>query len=287
MKSFPVYCIESYPDHTKNKGEFYMTKLEDLVRDFKGIDQSHSHSFYMVMYVKNGSGTHTIDFVSYPIQANQLFFLTPGQVHNWVLAPETEGYTLFFEANFFSTFYTQRLGEYAFFHTNQHAPVLNIVNENLKFEQLFTEAFQEFTDTKPNRNDVFLAQLFILLENINRHYESLQNPEINAQFFKIRQFEDLMNQHFLEKKEIKDYADLMHISPNYLNAVCKNFLNKTASQMLHERLVVEAKRLLTHSKLSIKEIVYHLGFNDTSYFTRFFKKLTNKTPVEFRKEFKS
>jgi AraC family transcriptional regulator, transcriptional activator of pobA len=286
-KSFPVYCIESYPNHSKNKGDFYMTKLEDLVKEFKGIDQSHSHSFYMVMYVKKGSGTHTIDFVTYSITANQLFFLTPGQVHNWALEPETEGFALFFEANYFSTIYNQRLAEYAFFHTNLHSPLLQIDKENLIFNQLFTEAFQEFSDLKPNRNDVFLAHLFILLENINRHYESLQNPEITVQFSKIRQFEDFMNKYFLEKKEIKDYADLMNISPNYLNAICKNFLNKTASQLLHERLIVEAKRLLTHSNLSIKEIVFHLGFNDASYFTRFFKKLTNKTPVEFRKEYNS
>lgn len=285
-KSFPVYCIESYPDYSKNKGDFYMAKLEDLVRDFKGIDKSHSHSFYMVMYVKNGSGSHTIDFITYPIVANQLFFLTPGQVHNWALAPETEGFTLFFEANFFSTIYPQRLNDYAFFHSNQHSPLLQIEKGNLIFNQLFTEAFLEFSDLKPNRNDVFLAQLFIILENANRHFESLQNQEITGQFFKIRQFEEFMNRYFLEKKEIKDYADLMNISPNYLNALCKNFLNKTASQMLHERLIVEAKRLLTHSKLSIKEIVFHLGFNDTSYFTRFFKKNTKKTPVEFRKEYK-
>lgn len=286
-KSFPVYCIESYPDHSKNKGDFYMAKLEDLVKDFKGIDQSHGHSFYMVMYVKNGSGTHTIDFVTYPIQANQLFFLTPGQVHNWALAPGTEGFTLFFEANFFSTIYTERLMEYAFFHTNQHSSLLQIENNNLVFNQLFNEAYQEFSDLKPNRNDVFLAHLFIILENVNRQYESLQNPEITGQYFRVRQFEEFMNKYFLEKKEIKDYADLMNISPNYLNALCKNFLNKTASQMLQERLLVEAKRLLTHTPLSIKEIVFHLGFNDTSYFTRFFKKLTNKTPVEFRKEFKN
>jgi len=108
-----------------------------------------------------------------------------------------------------------------------------------------------------------------------------------CKYFKIRQFEELINLHFIEKKEIKDYADMMNITPNYLNALCKTFLNKTASLLLQERLLVESQRLLTHTDLSIKEIVFQLGFNDTSYFTRFFKKLSSKTPIEFRKLFEN
>ena len=286
VKSFPVYCIESYPDHAKNKGDFYMTKLEDLVKDFKGIDQSHGHNFYMVMYVKQGSGTHTIDFKTYAIRENQLYFLTPGQVHNWDLSPDTEGFTLFFESNFFSSLYTQRLFDYPFYHTNQHKPLLQLDNEGIVFNNLFINAFHEFSDSKPNRNEVFLAHLFLILENASRYFENQQNSELNGQYFKIRQFEELMNKNFIEKKEIKDYAEMMNISPNYLNALCKNFLNKTASQLLQERLLIEAQRLLTHTELSIKEIVFQLGFNDTSYFTRFFRKLTTKTPLDFRKNHK-
>ncbi|MDZ7897454.1 MAG: AraC family transcriptional regulator [Arcicella sp.] len=280
---FPVYCIESYPDHSKNKGDFYMAKLEDLVNDFKGIDQSHSHSFYMVMYVRQGSGTHTIDFKTYEVNSNQLYFLTPGQVHNWDLSADTEGFTLFFEANYFSSLYAHRLFDYPFYHTNQHKPLIQLENEINIFDTFFVDAFHEFTTQKPNRSEVFLAQLFIILENASRHYGDQRSPELMGQYHKIRQFEELVNRHFIEKKEIKDYAEMMNISPNYLNSLCKIFLNKTASQLLQERLLIESQRLLTHTELSIKEIVFQLGFNDTSYFTRFFKKITSRTPLEFRK----
>ncbi|MES2519402.1 MAG: helix-turn-helix transcriptional regulator [Bacteroidota bacterium] len=282
-KSFPVYCIESYPDQSKNKDDFYMTKLEDLVQDFKNIDQSHSHSFYMVMYIRKGSGTHTIDFKTYQIAPNQLYFLTPGQVHNWELSPDSEGFTLYFETNYFSSLYPQRLFKYPFYHTNQQKPLLQLESNVVFFDNIFQEAFQEFATQKPRRNEVFLSYLFLILENANRCYDDLQNPELYGQYFKIRQFEELINLHYITKKEIKDYADMMNITPNYLNALCKTFLNKTASLLLQERLLIEAQRLLTHTDLSIKEIVFQLGFNDTSYFTRFFRKLTAQTPIEFRK----
>lgn len=282
-KPFPVYCIESYPDQSKNKDDFYMAKLENLVMDFKGIDQSHSHDFYMIMFLRQGKGTHTIDFKTYQINDNQLYFLTPGQVHNWDLSPDSQGFTLYFEANYFCSLYAHRLFNYPFYHSNQNKPLLQLDGSEPIFDYLFTEAFQEFSNSKPNRNEVFLAQLFLILENASRYYENQQSPELNGQYFRIRQFEELMNKHFIEKKEIKDYAEMMNISPNYLNALCKNFLHKTASQLLQERLLIEAQRLLTHTELSIKEIVFQLGFNDTSYFTRFFRKLTTKTPLEFRR----
>jgi AraC family transcriptional regulator, transcriptional activator of pobA len=126
------------------------------------------------------------------------------------------------------------------------------------------------------------AYLFLILEYAHRFYKPEQISELHGHYRKIRQFEELVNQYFIQDREVRSFAQRMHLSPNYLNAICKTYLNKTASQLIQERVLVEAQRLLTHTSMSIKEISYHLHFKDTSYFSRFFRKMTGRSPIEFK-----
>lgn len=279
----PALCIESYPDNSREANGFYIAKLESLIKKFESINSAHSHTFYMVMYIYQGSGKHHIDFKTHDISPNQLYFLTPGQVHYWELSADIQGFVLFFEASYFSAIYPKRLFEYDFYHTNQQKPTLHLQSNILLFYTLFESAFMEFLANKPNRNNVFFSYLFLILENANRYFDSQHSTIIQGQYHRIKEFEKLIDLYYIEKKTITDYAELMSISPNYLNSLCKLYLNKTASTLLQERILIEAKRLLIHSNISIKEIVFRLGFNDESYFIRFFKKFTSQTPLDFRK----
>lgn len=279
--SVPVYKIQSFPRHEPD-GLFYMTRLEKLVQEFKGIDKPHSHTFYLVMWLMQGSGTHTIDFRTYPIAPHQLYFLTPGQVHSWELSPDTRGYNLFIDANFFRGRFGNRLQQYPFFHSHQHQPLLEVIDQQSLFSDLFTYAYAEYEHRLPNRADVFLSFVHILLETANRLYNQQWVGTDTHLYDRIRQYEDLIEQQFLTIREVSAYADQMSLTPNHLNHICKKVLGKTASQLLHERTVIEAQRLLTHTAQSIKEIGFQLGFEDASYFVRFFKKHTGQTPVEFR-----
>ncbi len=279
--SVPVYKIQSFPRHEPD-AFFYMTRLEKLVQDFKGIDKSHSHTFYLVMWLAQGSGTHTIDFRTYTIAPNQLYFLTPGQVHSWALSPDTRGYNLFIDANFFRGRFGNRLQQYPFFHSHQHQPLLEAGDKRTFFSDLFTYAYEEYEQRQPNRPDVFLSFVHILLETANRLYNQQLIGTDTHLYDRIRHYEHLIENQFLTIQSVRAYAEQMNMTPNYLNYVCKKILGKTASQLLHERIVIEAQRLLTHTAQSIKEIGFHLGFEDPSYFVRFFRKHTGQTPVAFR-----
>jgi len=277
----PIFKLESFPRHEPYT-LFYMARLEKLVQEVKGIDDPHSHTFYLLMWICEGSGTHTIDFKTYQVEANQLYFLTPGQIHSWQLSPDIRGYNLFFEANFFLSRFGNRLYQYPFYHSHQQQPLVSGVERQELFSSIFKQAYLEYEQQQPNRAEVFLSFLHIILETANRLYHQ-QWPGVDTQLYdRIRQYEELLEQQFLTVREVASYAEQMNLTPNYLNHICKKIVGKTASQLLHERLVVEAKRLLTHTSHSVKEVAYYLGFEDPSYFVRFFRKQTNQTPAEFR-----
>lgn len=279
--SVPVYKLQAFPRHDPNT-LFYITRLEKLVQEFKGIDKPHSHTFYLVMWIVKGSGTHTIDFKTYPIAAHQLYFLTPGQVHSWKLSNDVEGFNLFFEANFFRSRFGNRLFQYPFYHSHQHQPLLDVARSPELFRDLFQYAWQEYKAEQPNRSEVFLSYVHLLLETANRRYTEQRLSTETGLFDRVRQYEELLEEQFLSVRKVTAYAEQMHLTPNYLNHICKKVLGKTASQLLHERLIIEAQRLLTHTAQSVKEIGFLLGFEDPSYFVRFFRKHTRQTPAEFR-----
>lgn len=261
---------------------FYMTRLEKLVQEFKGIDKPHSHTFYLVMWISEGSGTHTIDFRTYDIAPCQLYFLTPGQVHSWELSPDTKGYNLFFDASFFRTRFGNRLYQYPFYHSHQHEPLIDAAGQQAFLRDLYTYAYREYEQQLPNRADVFLSYIHILLETANRLYsERWIGPDTHL-YDRVRQYEELLEDQFLTVRDVQTYAEQMSLSPNYLNQICKKVVGKTASQLLYERVLIEAQRLLTHTSRSVKEIGYQLGFEDPSYFVRFFRRQAGQTPAEFR-----
>jgi AraC-like DNA-binding protein len=85
-------------------------------------------------------------------------------------------------------------------------------------------------------------------------------------------------------KTPRDYAAKMNITPNYLNALCRKKSGKSAGELIRQRILLEAKRLLAHSTMSISEIAFQLGFEDNSYFGRYFRRYTRLTPGEFRQQ---
>lgn len=276
---FPTYDIKAFQRHDSG-APFYMTPLEKLVQEFKGIDKSHSHTFYLLMWITQGSGKHTIDFRTYDVQPMQLYFLTPGQVHSWELSPDIKGYNLFFEPTYFRARFPNRLYQYPFFHSHQHRPLLEM--KDTSFVTLYELMYEEYTAQSVNRSEVFLSYLHIILEKANRTYQQEWPGESTQYYNRIRQYEELLEKQFLDVREVKNYAEQLNISPNHLNSICKSLLGKTASQLLYERICIEAQRLLTHTDLSVKEIGYLLHFEDPSYFVRFFRTHTGCTPLEFR-----
>ncbi|QIX60291.1 helix-turn-helix domain-containing protein [Hymenobacter sp. BT18] len=289
MKSpaLPVLTLESFPQGRARR-PWYLERLAQHVANFPGVSQPHAHDFYLLLYVTRGHGTHTIDLVTYDLQPGALFFMTPGQVHHWQLPYDAQGYVVLFEADFYLYRYPGgRLFEYPFFDHRQ-PPVLYLPEAETHIPWLMERMWQENTQPAPAQDDVFRSYLHICLELAARQYPAAPatfSPEepLHAQTL-LRAFGSLINQHFRTSREVQHYADQLHVSPNHLNALCRRHLGKTASALVQERVLLEARRLLRHFPATIAQVADALGFEDASYFSRYFRKHSAQTPEAFRQQ---
>jgi AraC-like DNA-binding protein len=279
----PVLALASFPAPPA-RTPYYCERLETHVVRFPHVNAPHAHDFYLLLYITEGTGTHTVDLVTYELRPGSLFFLTPGQVHHWQLNADTRGYLVFFDTDFYLFRYPgSRLYEYPFF-DHAHPPVLYLPNDELEIRPLFERIYAEYAASQLNQADVFRSYLHLGLELAARHYPALPAAETNLAQQQIRQFGTLLNQHYRTKRSVSDYAELLHLTANHLNALCRRVLNKTASALIHERVITEAQRLLSHSALSVAQVAYELGFEDASYFVRYFRKYAGTTPEVFRQQ---
>ncbi|MDF2430388.1 MAG: AraC family transcriptional regulator, transcriptional activator of pobA, partial [Mucilaginibacter sp.] len=153
-----------------------------------------------------------------------------------------------------------------------------------KVFNLFEEIIDESECNHAQGNDmlrVLILQLFITINRLNN--VTINNGPASYNQTLLKNFQKLIGQHFAKLKLPRDYADLLYITPNHLNAICKDMVGMQAGEIIRNRILLEAKRLLTNPQLSITEISFMLNFNDNSYFTKFFRKAEGITPEEFRK----
>ncbi|MBI3883401.1 MAG: helix-turn-helix transcriptional regulator, partial [Sphingobacteriales bacterium] len=127
-----------------------------------------------------------------------------------------------------------------------------------------------------------MVQLFILCSRYNTKKETETNKYSSTL---LRSFKKLIDENYKEKKLTKEYAELLYITPNHLNALCKDVTGQSAGEIIRDRVLLEAKRLLVNSNSNISEIANELNFVDNSYFTKFFKKYEGITPETFKKQF--
>lgn len=283
MKKIPVYNIHTISCKTSKIGLLEILPFEEHLINSKNIHFPHRHDFYYLLYITKGKGTHTIDFKTYPLKDHQLFFMSPGQVHQWDIKPNTKGYTLFFSKELYSTSDFKIEYEWSFFHNFFDDAAFSIPkNQQAPITELFSLILKEYSSKKNYQEKITKNLTAALLYKINELLISEKKVSNVHSLDVIRKFDLLIDKHFITEHQIDFYANSLTISPNYLNALCKKSIGKSAKELMNQRLLLEAKRLLTHSTLSINDISDYLNFNSSSYFVRFFKKQEKITPQQFK-----
>ncbi|MFY9150895.1 MAG: AraC family transcriptional regulator [Prolixibacteraceae bacterium] len=243
----------------------------------------HKHSFYMICLIRNGSGIHVVDFEEIEVLPNRLFIINPSQVHFWKLDSDT---------NISLVQFSESVLHYDILSSNDFLSSMSLFKRNyIDLDNKQTEEILEVflkLEKEANQNDnyslkIIRGHLVVLSGLIGRLVNKTNKPDIfNQKEIKLREFMRLVNKHYLAQKSVIFYAGELNISANYLNMLTKQILGKSAGEVISQRVMLEAKRLLYHSALDISQIAFNLGFEDPSYFTRFFKKTVNTTPSVFR-----
>ncbi|MBW8683069.1 helix-turn-helix domain-containing protein [Chitinophaga rhizophila] len=285
-KEFPVYdiCKFSYAQ----QDEIIIKPLAPYLRSMRKLHFPHRHDFYHLIIFTQGGGSHTIDFEKFQIKPYHGYFMAPGQVHGWNFEGDIDGYVINFSADFFKSFLlnNQYLKKFEFLNGKvQHSVVDIHEKDQSSVIELLNKALIEVESTGKFQLDklrIILLELFFLIADIKGESEELRGMENHNQIV-LRNFEQLIDEHFLRLRLPKDYAELLCVTPNYLNIICKELLGISAGNLIRNRIVLEAKRMLINLELTVTEIAYKLNFSDNSYFCKLFKNQTGMSPETFRK----
>jgi AraC family transcriptional activator of pobA len=286
QEHLPIYQIQDFHAPSHQQGYFYLSSFAQHLQEHLFIQKPHKHNFYILLFITQGSGTHTIDFKEYPVAPNHIFFMAPGQVHSWELSEDTAGFILFFTQEYYQQEFPQKkLYNYPFFNALLHQPYLRVsATEEAALLWILQHMQVELAGQQLMQANMLRLYLDMLLILLAREYQSLgigvQAP--GGTLSELQTLENLIDLHYKDHLPVSFYADQLHVTARQLNETCKRSLNKTATALIQERILLEAKRLLVHADLTSSQIAAYLGYMDTPYFFRFFKKHIGLTPEQFR-----
>lgn len=278
----PVFRIQNFGESVKSV-HFDFARLENRM---SLLPYPHRHDFYHLVWVTHGSGLHIIDSERYEVKADSLFFMSPGQVHDFQLSDDAEGYTINFSAEFFALQLKNKnsLNEIPVYDIEQPISAVYLdPAQAAELGQLIDGIAAEYEGEQAGHQDVLRAYLAIFLTKASRMAEPSVNGDPTQRSVSItRHFKGLLEQHYRTMGEVADYARLLRVTERALNEATRRAAGATANKLIRERVMLEAKRLLLHSEVAVSEIADQLAFEDPAYFSRCFKKHTGRSPVEYR-----
>lgn len=263
---------------------------EYLKKHYGNTTKPHIHSFYQIIWFKKGNGIHYVDFKGYDVIENAIFLIAKNQVHYFDENINYEGYLIHFNESFLvqNDSEVDFFLKYNLFNSPYQQPSC-CVNNGV---EILDEYIIQIKKELDNQNEFGKEELLrtylkaILIQIQRRKIEADINNNnyiVNEKRIQILKFVNLIDENYTKGISVAEYAQLMNISTRTLSELISKNLNKTPSQMVYERIILEAKRLLLHSDLNVNQIGYRLGFEDPSYFVKFFKKHSRISPLEFRK----
>lgn len=285
MERIPVRYLNAGKKEPALSDAFSIRCIQELLDGKDMVQELHRHDFYYILALDNASGSHNIDFTPYAISNHSVFFIRPGQVHQLVLKAGSAGYLLQFR----NEFYFQ--GDKSFNHLLHKAGRTNHYQFSAegfkKLPGLLTYIFQEFTEKKERYDEVIRANLGVFFIELTRQQSSM--PAETTTLYvqeQLEKFLELLEANIFTHKQVAQYAEMLNISVYQLNAIVKTALGKTSSELINGQIILEAKRCLLATSNQVNQTAYRLGYEDVSYFIRFFKKHTGYSPEAFRHNFK-
>jgi AraC-like DNA-binding protein/mannose-6-phosphate isomerase-like protein (cupin superfamily) len=287
-EQLPVYSLDNFSS-PERKSQQFQVEVFDANRHFS-VKYPHRHDFFEVLYLLKGSGYHVIDGNKYEIKPPCVFFMSPGQAHKLELSHDIEGFIFIFTSDFYLLNRSNQnsLIEFPFFYTiHQDNPPLLLENESdIRFlENLFRQSIAEIGRPGDYFLEMLRSILDLILTTCAARYQVNENMlnKGKGQIL-VKRFFHLVEENHQKNLSLSDYSGMIGVTPNHLTQTVKLLTGKTSSQIIKAKQLLEIKRLLVHTNLSVSEIANQLNFEDQSYFTKFFKRETGMTPIQYRSD---
>jgi AraC family transcriptional regulator, transcriptional activator of pobA len=282
-------CLTQKPLSMNDFGTVHGTTQEVRVNVVKSphnpnVPFPHRHDFYKLMAITKGRGWHEIDFNRTPIRPYQVFFIKPGQVHNWKMTRNASGYFVEFgRESIISGFsYPSWAVNQLSHHIDLSKAKPNNRDSVMKVFELMLQEYENEDQGFETSLKSYLISLVITLQRIStRKHNEPKEIDLTIDHFLI-----LVEENFRKEHGIKFYAEKLKTSPKALTMKVSRGLGKSPRTVIHERCLLESRRLLAYSNFSISEVGFEVGLEDANYFSRFFKNATGLTPGAFRTKVK-
>ena len=276
-------------DAQKDDVNFGISKMEDIYTKRNGrVDEPHRHNFYTVLIFRKASGLHKIDFNTYDLAEKQVFFVAPGQVHQVIEHEKSIGFAMTFSSQFLvensiSISFIDRLN--LFQNYGQSPPLLPDQSAYQEIEYFTEKIYALFHSTENMKHlsiGAFLKLILIQCNNLCA-MNPLESEVDSTGDNLIKSFKTAVDREYKKEHSTSYYAHALFITPDHLNRTIKSKIGSTAKEYIQARIITEAKRLLYFTDFSNKEIAFELGFEEPANFSAFFKKHTQLSPLNFKK----
>jgi AraC-like DNA-binding protein len=266
---------------------FYCLRLKENETSISNYKPPFRKDFYFIALVTNAAETKIIYDNTNVTKLNSfLVFQCPGLLYSFYRDNPANGYLIYFKKECFSFFKPDFEKEFPFFNI-LHTNFFKLNQTKFKefaphFEEVFT-AYENATDRQHKVASVKLLALLYELKDFTIAFNQWEQRFATPQQILFQKFIQHVNNYYIDKRTVEEYAELLFVTPNHLSQSVKEASEKNALSFINERIMSEAKSLIQFTGLDIAEIAYQLNFSDPANFGKFFKKHSGQTPLEFRK----
>lgn len=268
------------PIKIKDKTEFKRSiKVATFKKDVRKTRPHKHNNYFEIIYLSNATGTHTIDLETHSIKPPMVFLIRKDQMHCWDMQSEPSGYVVIIKKSFVDDSLDLEM-KHLFSEISKSTCIYP--EDTVVIEQILELMTNEYNSAKQIENNMVLEGMLKALLAKLIHVPKSQREQHQQQSNLFEAFKVHLNQSNKLVNSVGHYANLLNTTPQNLNAICRKENNMSATEFLSEHIVIEAKRLLIYTDLTVIEVAYSLGFSDNSHFTKYFKRFTGKTPSAFR-----
>ena len=273
---------------------FRVERFPELFQESEVDDcQAHVHSFYEILWFQEGQGRHTVDFAKYDVRPGTIFFLSPGQVHHFDCRENYRGFAIRMCSDLMKDNAVADSGigglflKYNAFHTFDSTPCYRIDDSTARMLLPLVQEMEEESRRKEEFGniDILKSLLTIFLAKVERYgtHERMEKLDTRRpQHLLYMQFRRMVEQDYARRHTVQEYADSLHVAVRTLHKSVHETSGRTPLALINERIMLEARRMVRYTDLMIKEIAAELGYEDPSYFVKFFKRETGCLPSDFR-----